>query len=353
MKSLIINPGSTSTKIAVFKDRDELWSESIEHKPEELKKYPRIYDQLPFRKELVRNALERRGTALDEMDVIMSRGGLLPPVRSGAYQIDQKLVETLRDRPVNEHASNVGAGIALELAEEIGVSAYIYDPVTVDEMIPVVKITGLSDMERKGIGHNLNMRACAIRYAEEIGKSYRSLDLIVAHLGGGITMSLHNQGRIADMISDDEGPFSPERAGGLPSFQVIRKMEREQLDARSFLRLVQRQGGLMSYFGTSDAREVQAFAEEGDEKAKIVLDAMALNIAKNIAKLAVVLDGEIDSVLLTGGLAHSEKLVNDITRRVSFIAPVRAYPGEFEMEALAGGAYRLFNGEETANRFEG
>lgn len=350
MKSLIINPGSTSTKIAVYEDTNMVWLESIEHKPEEIRQFAQIFDQLLMRQTCIEEAMKSHGTDWNEISVIMSRGGLLPPVSAGAYTIDEALVETLRFRPQNEHASNLGAGIALSFSGQYKIPSYIYDPVTVDEMLPIAKITGLPDIERKGMGHNLNMRACAIRFAAGAEQDYSEVRVIVAHLGGGITLSLHDRGRITDMISDDDGPFSPERAGGLPVFQVIAKMEKENLTRDAFMKIVQRQGGLTAYFGTSDAREVEAMIEAGDERAKLVFDAMALNVARSIARLSVMVNGQVDAVLLTGGLANSRRLVEEISRRIKFLAPVHVYPGEHEMEALALGGWRIWNGKEEPKR---
>lgn len=352
MKSLIINPGSQSTKIAVYEDTEVLWSESIEHTMEELAPFKEIYDQLDFRKELIEDAIEAHGTSWEDIDIIMSRGGLLPPVKSGAYEINELMVEVLRDRPQNVHASNLASGIALQFKKAHGIPAYIYDPVTVDELLPIAKITGLPDIKRKGMGHNLNMRACAIQFAEDQGKPYDSLNIIVAHMGGGITSSLHEHGRITDMISDDDGTFSPERVGGLPVFQVVEKMDKENLNQKQFMKILQREGGLMAYFGTKDARDVEAMIAEGNKKADLVYRAMALNIGRNIARLSVMVNGDVDAILLTGGMAYSELLTGLVRERVEFIAPFYVYPGEHEMEALAKGAWRLYNGKEKARTFQ-
>ena len=333
---LAINPGSTSTKIALYKKTELAWSESIEHDRETLSKYANIYDQFEMRLELVRAALRSHGTSPDELMATVGRGGLLPPVKAGAYYVNQELIDTLRYRPVNEHASNLGAALADAIAKPLSIPAFIYDPVTVDEMEPIAKITGLKEMKRIGQGHNLNMRAAAIKYAESVEKKYKELNILVAHLGGGITLSLHSRGQIIDMISDDEGPFSPERAGGLPGFQLIKMATSGDYDYKSMMKKVQRQGGLMAYFNTSDLREVFDLAN---------------NVAKNIGKLSVVTCGEIDAIVLTGGIAYSERFTGWIEKRVKFIAPVVVIPGENEMEALAMGALRVMRGEENAREF--
>ena len=348
---LAINPGSTSTKIALYKKTELAWSESIEHDRETLSKYANIYDQFEMRLELVRAALRSHGTSPDELMATVGRGGLLPPVKAGAYYVNQELIDTLRYKPVNEHASNLGAALADAIAKPLSIPAFIYDPVTVDEMEPIAKITGLKEMKRIGQGHNLNMRAAAIKYAESVEKKYKELNILVAHLGGGITLSLHSRGQIIDMISDDEGPFSPERAGGLPGFQLIKMATSGDYDYKSMMKKVQRQGGLMAYFNTSDLREVFDLADKGDEQAKLVSEAMAHNVAKNIGKLSVVTCGEIDAIVLTGGIAYSERFTGWIEKRVKFIAPVVVIPGENEMEALAMGALRVMRGEENAREF--
>ena len=213
------------------------------------------------------------------------------------------------------------------------------------------KVTGLPEMQRKGMGHNLNMRAAAMKYAKEHNKPYSDISVIVAHLGGGITLSLHHKGQIVDMISDDEGPFSPERAGGLPAFQVIDMATREGMGKKAMMKKVKTQGGLMGYFGVNDTRIVEKMMMDGDEKAKLIYDAMILNVARNIAKLSVYVDGKVDNIILTGGIAYSEYFTKEVAKRVEFIAPVIVYAGENEMESLALGALRVQRGEEEARTF--
>lgn len=350
-KILVINPGSTSTKIGVYQDDTPLFVKSIEHAEQELAPFQEIFDQFAYRKELVLRTMEGEGTPRGELTAVVARGGLLPPVQSGAYEVNDDMVWQLRYKPQNEHASNLGGVIAKSIADELSIKAYVYDPVTVDELIPVTRITGLPGVERKGMGHNLNMRAIAIQYAKQAGKPYSKLTLVVAHLGGGITLTLHHGGRMIDMISDDEGPFSPERSGGLPIFQVIDMMAANGGDKKAGMKAIKHNAGLFAHLGTKDAREVERRIAEGDEKADLIYRAMALNIAKNIAKLAVVVDGKIDAILLTGGIAHSQQLTGMIRRHVEFIAPVEVLAGENEMESLALGALRVLRGEESAHTF--
>ena len=352
MNILVINPGSTSTKIAWYCGTEKKWGENIEHAPAVIKSYSVIYDQLEMRTQLVLQTIADKGETISSLSAVVSRGGLLGRVSAGAYEVNDAMVEVLRERPVNHHASNLGAAIALNIARQAGVKAYIYDPVTVDEMIDLVRITGLKEVERFGQGHNLNMRAAALRLCAEKELDYAKTNIIVAHLGGGITLSLHSQGRIIDMISDDEGPFSPERAGALPIYRMLSALEAKHLDRTGTMKLLQRGGGLTSWFGTSDTRVVEKMAlEEGNSQAKLVYDAMALGVARSIAKLAVVVDGSIDHIVLTGGIAYSKYFDSEIIRRVSFIAPVTVFAGENEMDSLAQGAYRVLTGKETAHTF--
>lgn len=345
---LVINPGSTSTKIALFEEETALWTKNVEHGPEELENCGRVIDQFDMRKDVVLRTLTEKAVNLSDLAAVVARGGLLRGVQAGAYKVDPGMIEELKYRPVNEHASNLGAWIAYDIAQPLGIPCFIYDPVTVDEMIPLVRITGLAEMQRVAMGHNLNMRAAALRMARLAHREYSDLNIIVAHLGGGITVSLHNKGRIVDMISDDEGPFSPERAGGLPSYQLISMATSPGVTLASMMKKVQRQGGLISHLGTSDAREVEHRIKAGDEKAALVYEAMALNVAKAIGQLAVTACGAVDYIVLTGGIAYSEMFVRWIRERVSFIAPVHVLPGENEMEALALGALRVLRGEEKA-----
>lgn len=348
---LVLNPGSTSTKIAVFDGETPLFTRSIEHSPEELAPFDHVTEQYEFRRMLVLKCLREHEIAPEALNAVVSRGGLLAPIHAGAYTVNEDMLWQLQYRPRNEHASNVGAMIAHWFKREYGIPAMIYDGITVDELTPINKITGLPEMQRKGMGHNLNTRAAAMRYAQEAGKDYKDITVIVAHLGGGISVNLHHNGRIEDFISDEEGPFSPERSGGLPMFDVIEKCYRDGMSYNEMMKLVKRRGGLMAHLGTTDCREVQRRIDAGDEKAKLVFDAMALNIAKNIAKCAPVVCGRIDAILLTGGIAYSEYLTSYIREHVSFLAPVRIYPGEDEMMSLALGCLRVLRGEEKAREY--
>lgn len=350
-KILAINPGSTSTKIAVFEDEKERWSRSIKHSSEELLRYPRLFDQLIMRYELIIDTITFHDIPIKDLSAVVGRGGLLPPVEAGAYEVNRDMLLQLETAPVIEHASNLGAPLAHRVAEQLGIKAYIYDPVTVDEMQEVSRITGRRDIRRFGKGHNLNMRAAALRYARENGFDYNALNLVVVHLGGGITSSLHSQGRIIDMISDDDGAFSPERAGALPAQRVIDHCMHDGLSFEEQMARVQRRGGLMDHLGTTDVREVEERIEQGDAQAALVYEAMALSVARDIARLSVVVNGKVDAILLTGGIAYSRRFTQIVTERVHWIAPVKIFAGENEMESLAHGVLRVLRGEEAAKQY--
>jgi len=351
-KILVLNPGSTSTKIAMFSDRDLLWQDNIEHDAGVIKSYPTIYSQGQMRTDMVKASVEKHGDHFSELACIVSRGGLLPPLPSGAYAVNEEMLDVLEHRPMNHHASNLGAAIAYRLAEPLGIPAYIYDPVTVDEMIDLVRITGIKKVRRHGQGHNLNMRAAALKYCEESGLDYQSQTMIVAHLGGGITLTLHDKGRIVDMISDDEGPFSGERTGLIPAYKMVKIACEAGQDYSALMKQLQRGGGMTSLLGESDARKVEKRIAEGDEEAKLVYEAMALSVSRSIASLATVVCGNVDQIILTGGVAYSKIFPGMITERVKFIAPVTVLPGENEMQALADGAWRVLNGKETAKIYK-
>ena len=348
---LILNPGSTSTKLAVYDGEESLFVESIVHTAEELAPFDHVADQYEFRKELVLRCLERHQIPLDSLTAIVSRGGLLTPIDAGAYEVNDDMVWQLKNKPQNEHASNTGAMIARAISKQLNIPAYIYDGVTVDELLPINKITGLPGMRRKGMGHNLNTRAAALHYAEATGRPYQDVTVIVAHLGGGITVNLHHNGRVEDSINDEEGPFSPERSGGLPMFDVIEQCFSGKYTYHTMMNQVKRQGGLLAHLGTTDSRQVEKMIQNGNEHAKLIYDAMALNVAKFIAKVAPNVCGKVDAIILTGGIAYSKYFTDYIRKRVEFIAPVVVYPGEDEMRSLAMGGLRVLRGEEQAKTF--
>jgi len=349
---LAINPGSTSTKMAVYDNEKQILVKSIDHKLEELEKYDKIQEQFEMRKEEVLNVLKENNIELDYLSAIVGRGGLLPPVKSGAYLVNDKMIDRLLNKPVLEHASNLGAIISYEIAKILGINAYIYDSVSVDELIDVARLSGVKGMDRECLSHTLNSRAMAIKYAKDNNKRYDELNLIVAHLGGGITISVHEKGKMIDIVSDDEGPFSPERSGKVPCKKLIDRCFSGKYSHKEILKTIRGKGGISSYLGTTDVREVEKMISEGNETAKLVHNAMTYQIAKGIGELATVLCGNIDAIILTGGIAYSNLVTEDIIKRVNFISNVCVMPGENELESLALGILRVLNKEEKARIYD-
>lgn len=351
-KILAINPGSTSTKIAIYEDERELFTTSLEHSPEEIEKYDSIQDQFEMRRDAVLNFLEEKGFDIRELAAVVGRGGMLPPVKTGAYEVNELMLKTLRERPYMEHASNLGAPIAYEIAKAAGVKAYIYDSVRADEMTDIARISGMPDIPRMSTSHVLNTRAVAMKVAKKYGKRYDEMNFVVAHLGGGISLNVHEKGRIVDIVSDDEGAFSPEGSGRVPCRLLIELCYSGKYDKKAMLKKLRGNGGLKAYLRTTDARKVERMIEAGNEKARLVYEALAYQVAKNIGELATVVSGKVDAIILTGGLAHSKMLTSWIIKRVEFIAPVEIVAGENEMESLAYGILRVLRGEEEARIYK-
>lgn len=345
---LTINPGSTSTKIAVYDNEVQILVKGIEHRVEDLEKYERIQDQFEMRKNEVLQALKENDIKLESISAVVGRGGLLPPVKSGAYLVNEEMIDRLVNRPVLEHASNLGAIISYEIAKPLGVNAYIYDSVAVDELTDVARLSGVKGMDRACLSHALNSRAMAIKYAKNNNKKYEDLNLIVAHLGGGISLSVHEKGQMVDIVSDDEGPFSPERSGRVPCKTLIDRCFSGNYTHREMLKTIRGKGGISSYLGTVDVREVEKMINEGNEEAKLVHDAMTYQIAKGIGELATVVSGKVDAIILTGGIAYSNLITDNIRKRVEFISEVCVIPGENELESLSQGILRVLNKEEEA-----
>ena len=346
-KVLIINPGSTSTKIAVYCDDEMIHLESIQHSPEELRPFAHVADQKEFRLKKVEEVLEKAGIGLDELLCISARGGLLKPIPGGTYEVNDAMVQEML-HPKKEHACNLGALIARELADEAGVKAYIVDPVVVDELWPLARMTGLKDVNRVCQFHVLNQKAIARKVARVLGKSYQDVNVIICHIGGGVTVGMHRKGKVVDVNNglDGDGPMSPERSGGLPNSDVLDLAYHEGLTYERAYKTMVGRGGWVSHLGTNDAREVEKRIEEGDDYAKLVFETTAYQIAKEVGALATTVNGRVDAIALTGGIAHSKRMTDWITDRVSFIAPVYRYPGEGEIQALYEGAMRVERGEE-------
>ena len=351
-QQLIINPGSTSTKLALYADRNKLVQENIEHESAALQQYEHIGDQIPFRMHIIRDFMERNRIHQQELSAVVGRGGLVFGLRTGGYLVNDDLCEALvNDRLSQPHASNLGGLLARELARPVGIPAYIYDAVTGGELTEVARITGIPDIERRSFCHVLNSRAMAIRSAKENGLDNNKLNLIVAHLGGGISASVHSQGKIIDSIGDDEGQFSPERSGSVPSLELIRLCFSGDYTRADMVKKVRGRGGLFAHLGTSDCREIEKRVASGDKRADLLFQAQAYQIAKGIGLLSIVLRGKCDAIILTGGVAHSTMLTERVKEYVDFIAPVVVLPGENEMEALALGGLRILTGEEAARQY--
>lgn len=351
---LAINPGSTSTKIGLFKESELLLEHSFVHSNAELKQHEGLEKQMVFRKELVLKLLKSKEFDLSDIDVVIGRGGLLKPISSGVYEVNDKMKSDLSSCKYGEHASNLGALMADEIAKQIGVKAYIADPVVVDELQEIARICGVPQIKRRSIVHALNQKAVARRYAKEKGVKYNSLNLIVAHLGGGISVGAHLRGEIIDVNNalDGEGPFSPERAGTIPAGDLITLVLSGEYSECELRRMITGGGGVVAHLGTNDMREVEAEVDKGNRKAKLVLDAMCYNIGKSIGAMAAALEGNVDAILLTGGIAHSKYVCEFIGEMVNFITPISVYPGEDELEALAANAVMVLDGEAKSLEYK-
>ena len=378
MRILVINPGSTSTKMAVYEDEKPLLLRNITHTAEELAPFDAITEQQDFRRQLVLDELRQSNIPL-EFDAVIGRGGLVKPIAGGVYEINQQMLDdTLHGCVMHNHACNLGCLIAYEIAEEINARpavggspvqpavggspadtvprcrAFIADPGVVDELSPLARISGSPLMPRICIWHALNQRAIARRYARGIGKEYEDLNLIICHLGGGISIAAHEHGRAIDANNalDGEGPFSPERAGSLPAADLIRLCFSGKYNEKQLLKRIAGKAGLNAHLGTNNMREILQRIKEGDEHAKLIVEAMLYHVAKNIAAEAAVLCGNVDAILLTGGMAHSDYIVSELRRRIGFLAPVYTFPGEDEMEALALNALAVLQGKREAKVYE-
>ena len=354
-KILVINPGSTSTKLAIFEDENMLVSKTLRHDAKELRKYKRIVDQYRFRKKIIERFLTENGYRICQFSSIIGRGGLLKPIEGGTYLVNEKMVEELKACKYGEHASNLGGILAYELAKDCEIPAFIADPVVVDEMIPEAKLSGHPDFERKSIFHALNQKAVARRAAAEMGKSYEEVNLIVVHMGGGVSIGAHMKGRVVDVNNalDGDGPFTPERSGTLPLTQLIDLCYSGKYTYDQMKRKIKGEGGLMSYLGTNSAMEVQRMIDNGDEYARTVYQAMAYQIAKWVGKMATVLKKDVDAIVLTGGLAYDKKyMVKWLKEYIGYIAKVLVYPGGDEEKALALAALRVLKGTEKPKNYD-
>ncbi len=347
-KILVLNPGSTSTKLAFYQGQECVLDKTVRHSSDELKGYKRIADQESFRRKVILETLEKEGFAVKDIDAISARGGLLKPIPGGTWEVNEKMVEDLKAGVQGEHASNLAGIIAFQMGEQLGCPAFIVDPVIVDEMDEIAKFSGMPEIERRSILHALNQKAVARDVAEEIGTHYEKANFIITHMGGGVSVGLHRKGKVVDVNNalDGEGPFSPERSGGLPVGDLVKLCFSEKYSQDFIKKRIKGQGGLVAYLGNNDLIQIEKDIENGDKKAEEVFEAMAYQIAKEIGSLAPANYGEIDAVILTGGMAKSPPLVKLIEERVKYIAPVIIKPGEKEMEALWKGALRVLQGRE-------
>lgn len=349
---LAINPGSTSTKIALYHDDHCSFTHTIEHHHEDLASFSAIVEQGDYRREAVLKALAEKGCNLQHISALVVRGGLLKPLAGGVYALNKKMVADLQAGRYGEHASNLGAILALPLAKELGIPAFTVDPVTVDEFIEPARYSGLQGIPRLSMSHALNMKAVARRAAAGLGKAYMDVNLVVAHLGSGISVSAHRRGKMIDVNNaNNEGPFSLERCGTLPAVALIQLCYSGRYDLRQAVSLVTAKGGIFSYLGTKNFREVEKNALAGDIKTQRVVEAMVYQVAKEIGAMAAVLDGDVQRIILTGGMAHASLVTDPLTQKVSFIAPVLVMAGEEELAALALGALRVLRGQETPHLY--
>jgi butyrate kinase len=335
---LAINPGSTSTKIAVFRNAKEIFLKTIRHSTEEIDQFPKISDQYEFRKSIILHELQNAEIEINNIRIIVGRGGLIKPIKSGVYSVNQAMIEDLKVGVLGEHASNLGGLIANDIAQSLpNARAFIADPVVVDELDEIARISGHPEIERVSIFHALNQKAIARQHARAVAQTYEALNLIVAHLGGGISVGAHKRGKVIDVNQalDGDGPFSPERSGSLPVGALVKLCFNGKHTLKDVQAMITGKGGLVAYLGTNDAYEVEKRANAGDQKARLIQDAMAYQVAKEIGAMATVLNGEVDAILLTGGIAYGQPFVDNLTARIRFISPVYVYPGEDEMRALA------------------
>ncbi|MGA2082580.1 MAG: butyrate kinase [Holophaga sp.] len=347
---LALNPGATSTKLAVFDGDLDIFRTTVEHQGSSLDRFPRVVDQFKYRLDLILTALHDAGIALDGLDAVVGRGGLLKPLEGGTYAVNARMIADLQH--AREHASNLGAILADRLARPLGIPAFIVDPVSVDEMEPEARISGLPDLPRLSFSHALNSKAVARRTAAALGRGYFDCNFVVAHLGTGVSVTAHRKGRMVDVSgAEEEGPFSPARSAGLPSLSLVKLCYSGKYTEKEMLARMVGNGGMYAHLGTRDVREAEQRAAAGDAQAALVLEAMAYKIAKEIGAMAAVLAGKVDRVVITGGIARSESLVAKVKARVAWIAPVEVLPGEEELEALAEGAIRVLRGEEAAKTY--
>ncbi len=350
IKSLIINPGSTSTKIGVFEDETLLFEETLRHSTEEIAQYASIVEQKDFRKNIILDLMKEKDFDMKSLDVIVGRGGMLKPIPGGTYAVTDDLLGDLKVGVQGQHASNLGGILAREIADSIGIPSYIVDPVVVDELMPTARYSGVPELPRISIFHALNQKAVAKRYANEKGVTYDSLNLIVVHMGGGVSVGAHEKGKVVDVFNalDGDGAFSPERAGAVPPGALIKMCFSGKYTEKEVYKKLVGNGGFNAYLNTNDMRDVDKMVDEGNKEAEEIREAFILQVAKDIGSMACVLKGKVDQIIMTGGIAYDKAVTDGLKEKAGFIAPVTVYPGEDELLALAQGAIRVMTGKETA-----
>ena len=353
IKTLVINPGSTSTKVGVFEDETLLFEETLRHPTEEIAKYASVIDQKDFRKEIILDFLKEKNCDPKSLDVIVGRGGLLKPIPGGTYAVSDALLADLEKGVQGQHASNLGGILAREIGDKLGVPSYIVDPVVVDELTDKARLSGMPELPRRSIFHALNQKAVARRYAKEHGTRYEDLNLIVIHMGGGVSVGAHDHGKVVDVnnILDGEGCFSPERSGTVPVGDLVKMCFSGKYTQQEIYKKICGNGGFNAYLHTNDARVVEKLAKEGNAEAQLVQDAFYYQIAKDAGAMAAVLCGKVDQIILTGGIAYNPYTREILEKHLGFIAPITVYPGEDELLALCQGALRVVTGEEKAREY--
>lgn len=354
MRILAVNPGSTSTKISVFENEEEVWDLKLSHSQEELSPFgTNIFEQYGFRRDVIVSALEQAGYPVESFNGIVGRGGLVKPIPGGTYLVDEKLLKDLKSGILGQHASNLGGPIAAELAKTAGCDAFIVDPVVVDEMEPVARFSGNPLITRKSIFHALNQKAVARKAANELGIQYGESNFIVVHLGGGISVGAHRKGLVVDVNNalDGDGPFTPERSGGVPAGDLVKLCFSGDYSFDEVKKMIKGQGGIVAYLGTNDMMKVENEIMAGNTEWLAVYRAMAYQIGKEAGAMAAVLNGQVNAIVVSGGIAYDKQFVSWLKEMVEFIAPVIVYPGEMEMEALALGALRVLQGQEKPRSY--
>ncbi len=350
---LAINPGSTSTKIAIYENEECIYKKSIRHSTEIINSFDHIFDQFEFRKSAILNTLKNAEISIDSLDAVVGRGGMLKPIEGGTYEVNDSMIEYVKKAPRGEHASNLGCVIAKDLADSVKKPSFIVDPVAVDEMEDIARYTGMPEIKRQSLFHALNQKAVALKASKTLKIDYKELNLIVAHLGGGISVGVHKYGRVIDVNNalDGDGPMSPERSGSVPIGPLYKMALSGEYTLKEIKNKNYGNGGLVAYLGTNDGFEIEKRIQDGDHQAKFITEVMCYQIAKEIGACATVLEGNVDAIVITGGLAYDKFIVENITKRVNFISQVLVFPGEDEMEALALGALRILKGEETSKTY--